>query len=442
MANARSSALVKQLLAYASRHLDKRVGWKGHPTPIIGAMVLELLRASARRSFRGKSGSLQEMMQELVFSKFSKAVTSDSIGDLVGAYDIRRDRFSMVDGRPLGDFLAYLTRNYSPRECLRRLRDSSLLPAEPALEPLPEMVLFRRIHADLNGVICREPEETTGGHIPNSGDETFVISTGLLADSLGLWYASTSISEVTEGVARGTALKLTGAETILNHMSRNPDDTRQLPPLAAICAITLVERDEHTPTEEVEADLKAMVALAAAAFAPGLFTAASAVASVAYQIYTHLDGNDVLGTTAFRFDDILDGANRNQTASASISGSHYRNDYEYDVYLHFWTEDALGPRPTLRILGDLGIWVDGLIGNGSYTIEYPGPVSNIEWSVTAGLGDIIGAPRILIQGRRQTTVRFRGWGTYELAVKARDEADGRQISAQRTVHVRSRSADL
>lgn len=289
----------------------------------------------------------------------------------------------------------------------------------------------RRIQAHLQEVFCDDRSEA-------STDELYFMTGATLSDFTGTWEEHTRLSDRIDGVDDPNPVPLPEPfKRLFDFKIQNPGDAYSLSPLTALCTITLMERDQSSRQRVYSAFQAAynaanLLAAIAQGTAGGPVGVAIAVATILILLILALDGDDELGTVAFRFDDVLaSNAPPSKILEGVIDDSQKGNHYRYLFTVRYQSTDYDCPvDPPFRIVGPTERTIRNMVPTwGGYALISPVPVENIEWRVTPA-GATVGQ-----QGKRYTSIHFSRSGTFTVSVSADPQAGGVTLTDTHTVQV-------
>ena len=334
----------------------------------------------------------------------------------------------LYDGLQKRDYLAKIGGDRTVQAALNDLREHELLPKEMLLSLEESQVTrYRRLRATLRDVICREPEEAVSAS-PSPGDEIYVVLSGSVYDSTGLFETNTEVSEVVPGIVSGESVAIRPAD-IQNFLdySLAGGNVEGAPPVNVAISVTLVEH-EHSDLEKSKASIKAVVSavnLLKSAVSGDVVGVVVSLKDLLIALVVLLDGDDELGTVFYEAKDVLSPSTVHETISGTIKDSNNGNDYEYDVNAVFFTEYTTGDAPTFSISGDQNLRSLSEQTKGYYDIDSNSTMSEIVWSVDPSPGTTI-----LDQGKQRTAIKFSIWNDYTVRATARLNANGSIASAE------------
>ena len=416
--------------------------------PMLGFLVLESLRkyfvdprqfGNTRRSF---DCGMKPFFDYLAFHTDDRR---NRIKELVSLYEqrIRTRMRRRVDGRPAADYLADIGKNIAFSECAKDLFTKGLVPPGVQIEGSPQQFLLRNIKATITKIHCADPEEVLH-------DEVYFFTGASLADFTGNWKKNTAASALANGIGAGDNVPLSpsGVDTLFDWELVKPSEDIALPPVTAVCSISLLEH-EHGDTRRIYEAFSAAYSTAKLLAAIGAGTAggplgiATALVGILVSLAIALDGDDELGSVVFRFDDVLGGPPIATAASLEgiVEGSHLGNNYKYKVILNYAEQDRPGSYPGFEVTGTGNLKIRDMVGGatGLFRIASDAQLSDISWTASALSLEpppAIGSPCICGGGsERETTVEFRQPGSYTVQASAYDQAVGTRRSGSHRVRV-------
>jgi hypothetical protein len=456
MKNIRSNEALKQILNSKFTRIKANYSTQDVSTKWLGYLVMESLCAYRDNpsAFGQESRSFDAVIKKFVDDNVGSKPRATRVKNLNRILDSYRrprgprQRLALKRvGRSSG--VQYLGRkgraifSHTAADLfVKRINGKRILPAGVALPDGPAITEFnhRNIQGDLKSVYCANRSET-------STDEIYLLTGAVLFDKTGTWKTTTDyMPDSDEDVSAGNEVEFPEDLNPLFFWNIvKPPDGTLVSPKSTACTVTIMEEDQSNRQRIVSAYQAAytagkLLSQLAAGSAGGPFGIAIAVVNILILLLLALDGDDELGTAAFRFDNLLTSdVPADFDRSFAVSGSQKGNSYRYIVKVRYRAQDFFAPKdyscridgPSSLTLQDPGKGVKGRykvhpssIGNVQPSIE------SIKWSVTPHAGTSV-AP----QGTRSTYIKFRHTGTFVIKVTAKVEGTSTTVTDTHRVGV-------
>jgi hypothetical protein len=300
----------------------------------------------------------------------------------------------------------------------------------------------RHIQADLQSVIAENRSEA-------SDDEIYLLTGAMLLDSTGKWNVLTDGMRDDTGDIDAPPPRDVDFPDHLNPLFAwnilKPPNNAVTAPVYAVASITVMEHD-NTDRDRVIAAFEAayetakLIASLVAGTAGGPVGIAIAIANILYNVIIALDGDDLLGTAEYRFDNVLAApAPKDFQLDKYILGTQHGNPYRYVTRVRYRSEDFAAPTDfSCRIVGASYL---SLVAGGVVKAPYKVVVSSIgntyvqlediKWKVTPATGQT----RVTRQGQRHTHVQFDMTGSFVVEVTVTVAGTDQQLTDTHRVGV-------
>jgi hypothetical protein len=285
----------------------------------------------------------------------------------------------------------------------------------------------RNIQADLHSIVCKLRSEV-------SDDEVYFLTGAMLFDETGEWRTNNNYTRRGDESGDIDAPPQCNVEfrdylnPLFSWSIYKPSSPHA--PVSAACSITLMEQDQ-SDRDRVYKGFQAayqsaqLLSSLVAGTAAGPVGIAFAIASILVSVIQALDGDDLLGTADFRFDNVLSSpAPSDFKLSKEVGGFQKGNGYRYIFEVRYRSQDFDVPNPdySCRISGrpSLKLRDAGQAVKAKYKMVVSSvgnvqtQVENIRWSVTPHQGTEVVTPTM-----RDTYIKFRHDGSYLIKVTAK-----------------------